>query len=127
MTLQCSEKRKAKHLFHWKLANGNKNVCLLVPPAPENVQAIRTGIDSIRILWKPVAFDPLVGPIEGYKVYYRPVNSSLWSMAIVCGSCKSVDLKDLERYTSYQFRVAAFSVLGDGGFSPTFGVLEGNL
>ena len=89
------------------------------------VQAIRTGTDSIRVLWKPVAMDSSVGPIKGYKIYYRPAGSTLWTIATACSSCISIDLEKLANFTTYRFQVAAFSELGDGARSPTFGVLEG--
>ena len=112
------------HKIHKRSLN-QSHLFFLVPSAPEKVQAIRTGAASVRVLWKRATSDSSVGPIQGYKVYYRPAASMVWKFKIACSSCNSLDLENLAVLKPYRFHVMAFSEAGDGVPSPTFTVLQG--
>ncbi len=91
-------------------------LCFSVPSAaPRNLTAANTSSRSILLQWKPVAYEYADGVIRGHKAFWRLANSSEpWERMYVNGTHNtSVEIKNLEKFKDYEFRILAFTSVGE--------------
>lgn len=93
---------------------------LLVPSGvPTSVTSKTNGTKSCVLAWQPVRSDPDPdASIIGYDINYVIVNTSKESNIAVFGpNTTSYVVSDLEEFSLYSMRVAAFNSGGTGNYS----------
>ena len=81
--------------------------------SPLNVRGFLDSSERINITWQPVPLEQHNGIILGYRVVYG-TQGGLHKNVTVNVTTLSVALGNLQTYTLYHIRVAAFTVIGDG-------------
>lgn len=70
---------------------------------------------SVMIRWEPPPLEHRNGPITGYKIKYR--KGKRVQTETTPGNVRQYELKNLERMSAYQIKIAAMTVNGTGFFS----------
>ncbi|KXJ10726.1 Receptor-type tyrosine-protein phosphatase F, partial [Exaiptasia diaphana] len=79
------------------------------PPKLKSVEAVSSTI--IRVAWDPLPnTNCRNGILRGYKVFYRRPGDRYWKMSNVGTAVKRKDVKSLQKYTTYMFKVVAYTV-----------------
>ncbi len=81
-----------------------------LPTAPD-VYHMDRNLDSFRLYWHP-PLDDGGSPVVGYHLSYREMDDTEWSLVETMSF--SLLVKDLTPGMIYQFKVSAFTELGDG-------------
>ena len=81
-----------------------------VPESPTNQLAAATSPTSVLVTWDPPTGD--TGPILQYKLYYYPVGAEVETPVDVRD--QRHELRDLQKFTEYNFRVVAYNSNGPG-------------
>ena len=85
-----------------------------LPLAPTRPTATQITADWITITWQPGG-----GPqVDSYTLYHRAKSSSQWTVIKDIRGRTSMSLKELQPYTTYQFRMFALNDLGTSKPSP---------
>ena len=85
-----------------------------LPFAPTRPTATQITADWITITWQPGG-----GPqVDSYTLYHRAKSSSQWIVIRDIRGRTSMSLKELQPYTTYQFRLFALNDLGTSKPSP---------
>lgn len=72
---------------------------------------------SIIVRWEPPSEEERNGPLTGYKIKYRKGKKSAGLTETTPGNVKFFELKNLERLSAYQIKIAAMTVNGTGPFT----------
>lgn len=72
---------------------------------------------SIIVRWEPPPEEERNGPLTGYKIKYRKAKKSGQQTETTPGNVKFYELKNLDRMSSYQIKIAAMTVNGTGPFT----------
>lgn len=72
---------------------------------------------SIIIRWEPPSEEERNGPLTGYKIKYRKMKKSGIHTETTPGNVKFYELKNLDRMSAYQIKIAAMTVNGTGPFN----------
>lgn len=70
---------------------------------------------SIMIRWEPLAVEKRNGQITGYKIRFKKQKKLI--VETTPGTAKQFELRNLERNSAYQVKIAAMSVNGTGPFT----------
>ncbi|CAB4045457.1 sidekick-1, partial [Paramuricea clavata] len=88
--------------------------------APRNLTAQNTSSRSILLQWKSVLYEYADGIIRGHKVFWRLADISVennpepWEEMYVNGTHNtSVEIKNLEKFKDYEFKILAFTSVGE--------------
>ena len=95
-------------------------VSYLVPSLPpQKVSAQNTSSSSVLVTWEPVPRGHIHGILGGYRVLNKRAGSEGENTSIATrnSSTYKVDLPGLEKFTTYNITVLAFTRVGDGAFS----------
>ena len=85
---------------------------------PENLTGNYTNATAIDLNWNRVPEENRNGIITSYAVQYRIKDSqSSWKEIAVGANIFTLHVAKLEYYTTYEFRIAAETVIGRGPFS----------
>ena len=85
-----------------------------LPFAPTRPTATQITADLITITWQPGG-----GPqVDSYTLYFRSKSDSQWTVMKDIRGRTSMSLKDLQPFTTYQFRLFALNSLGTSKPSP---------
>ena len=92
--------------------------------SPTNVTAHALSSSSVSIDWNNVPKRYRNGIIRGYKVQYQAQrsNAPLQHRTIEDNATKHITLNDLKPYTTYHLALAAYTLAGDGVYSPVISV-----
>lgn len=75
-------------------------------------------MQSITVRWEPPAEEERNGPLTGYKIRYRKARKLTGQQTETTpGNVKFYELKNLDRMSAYQIKIAAMTVNGTGPFS----------
>jgi len=75
-------------------------------------------LQSILIRWEPPPLEDRNGPITGYKIKYRKVKKTgVPKTETTPGNVRFFELKNLDRMSAYQIKIAAMTVNGTGPLS----------
>ncbi|XP_055609211.1 neogenin isoform X2 [Uranotaenia lowii] len=83
---------------------------------PSNVTLEATSSTSVTIRWQPPPVEDRNGQITGYKIRYRKNKKGL-QVETTPANVRHWELKDLERLSAYQVKIAAMTVNGSGPFT----------
>lgn len=81
--------------------------------APVNLHAHNSSSTSLFVAWEPLPNDQVNGILLGYKVLYRKHGCNHTSEKNT-STIKFITLETLEKFTSYDVEVLAFTRVGDG-------------
>lgn len=74
-------------------------------------------LQSIIVRWEPPSEEERNGPLTGYKIRYRKAKKSGVQTDTTPGNVKFYELKNLDRMSAYQIKIAAMTVNGTGPFT----------
>ena len=94
------------------------NIRLVPSAAPRNLTAWNESSTSMFLQWKPVAYEYADGVILGYRVYWHSAHDDWQSLQVNGGEITSVVIDHLRMYMDYEFRISAFTSVGEGDKSP---------
>ncbi|XP_035794752.1 netrin receptor DCC-like isoform X1 [Anopheles albimanus] len=83
---------------------------------PANVTLETTSSTSITIRWEPPPVEERNGQITGYKIKYRK-NKKALQVETTPANVRYYILKDLEKMSAYQVKIAAMTINGTGPFT----------
>uniref|UniRef100_A0A336LNC3 CSON008464 protein n=1 Tax=Culicoides sonorensis TaxID=179676 RepID=A0A336LNC3_CULSO len=83
---------------------------------PSNVSLETTGSTSILIRWEPPPIEERNGQITGYKIRYKKPKKQ-GGVETTPGNSRQFELKNLERTSAYQIKIAAMTINGTGPFT----------
>ncbi|XP_049545028.1 neogenin isoform X2 [Anopheles darlingi] len=83
---------------------------------PANVTLETTSSTSITIRWEPPPIEERNGQITGYKIKYRK-NKKALQVETTPANVRYYILKDLEKMSAYQVKIAAMTINGTGPFT----------
>ncbi|XP_050092030.1 neogenin isoform X2 [Anopheles aquasalis] len=84
--------------------------------SPANVTLETTSSTSITIRWEPPPVEERNGQITGYKIKYRK-NKKALQVETTPANVRYYILKDLEKMSAYQVKIAAMTINGTGPFT----------
>ena len=97
--------------------------CLTAPTAaPVVIKAHNTSSTSLTLSWAPLANASVPGVLKGYSVSYQHGLAHQYVAWMVCSGSLTLNLTGLEKFTTYNLSVAAFTVAGSGPYSPAIPV-----
>ena len=84
--------------------------------APSNFTVTSSNSTSITASWQLPPADSRNGIITGFKLFYRKKDSVGLATTVIFNNAtiRTRDVTGLEKYTEYEFRVLAFTTVGDG-------------
>uniref|UniRef100_A0A1L8DK65 Putative axon guidance receptor dscam n=1 Tax=Nyssomyia neivai TaxID=330878 RepID=A0A1L8DK65_9DIPT len=82
---------------------------------PHNVSLEATSSTSVTISWEPPPEDKRNGQITGYKIRYRKMKKL--QVETTPGNVRHYELRNLEKNSAYQIKIAAMTVNGSGPFT----------
>ena len=92
--------------------------CSIAVPlqAPTSFSVAALSSTSIKASWKLPPENSRNGIIKGYKLYYKKKDfvGSFTMLPINDRAILTKDVTGLEKYTEYEFKVLAFTSIGDG-------------
>ncbi|XP_058066091.1 neogenin [Anopheles bellator] len=83
---------------------------------PANVTLETTSSTAITIRWEPPPVEERNGQITGYKIKYRK-NKKALQVETTPANVRYYILKDLEKMSAYQVKIAAMTINGTGPFT----------
>ncbi|KAK3090478.1 hypothetical protein FSP39_012184 [Pinctada imbricata] len=86
-----------------------------VPPSQLTVRFINS--TALRVSWAPLSVQDWNGAPKGYKIFYRQLNGSQWSLIEVDLSQDSHILSNLEEWMVYEVKMQAYNDVGSSDFS----------
>lgn len=89
----------------------------LVPPAPQNVSVWPVSSTNISLQWSKPPDDPGSGIIIGYNIVCLDSITNI-SRNFNNSTATHTSINDLDEYHNYSVKVAAFTAVGQGRFSP---------
>ncbi|ELU15655.1 hypothetical protein CAPTEDRAFT_52109, partial [Capitella teleta] len=88
--------------------------------SPLDLKVIPMTTSSVLVTWQPPPDDTWNGPLMGYNVEYREVDTgSAWrSDKLFNAALTSMTVYSLQLFKTYEFRICAFNSLGQSEWSP---------